>query len=259
MHLRTLGRFLCVLLLLAPLGSALADADGGAPSIDVEGRWRWEVPGAVDAGAVSAPRREDYWLEFLPDGKLTFKADCNAGSGSWALKGTALAVTPQATTLMACPPGSLDTTFLQHVQGTSRVSFDGPNLVLRRISGAGEVRFSRVHVSGTLTRAPWVLVVVEAKGVDMPVDAEYRVEFRPGGTLRWKGPCQEGAGSWSMSAQRLTVHAAAFGTPSCAQTAGTPDFAHLLNQTARYRLEGNQLILESPPQSLRLRPAGKPL
>lgn len=132
------------LALLQAAGGARAAQDAGASAeTGLEGmRWLWKGLGAQDAGA---PPLESYWLEFLPHGQLAIQADCNRATGKWTLEAAAtLHLTPLATTLMACPPGSLDSRFLALLQKTThfrrhgrtlRLVLDGPVAALDFTAG----------------------------------------------------------------------------------------------------------------------------
>lgn len=254
----TLGPLLLGLLLSVP-GTARAAEDAGVRAT-LEGRFGWESFTTDDGFRLAPPSTQEYWLEFHEDGHLEYQSDCNKGTGKWTQKGPVLSLSLVATTHLACPKGSLDGRFVQLMQGTSVAVVDGRTLSLRLAGAAGTVRMGRVSVALALTRAAWTLVAVDVKSTSTPIEAEaYRLEFRPGGVLRWKSPCEEGAGSWSLNTPRLTIHAGAFGAPTCTPPAGSPEFARLLNQTARFRLEAATLWLEGTPSELRFRPAAQPL
>lgn len=50
-----------------------------------------------------------YTFSFLPDGRVTARIDCNRGNGTWATAEPGkISFGPMASTVMLCPPGSLD-------------------------------------------------------------------------------------------------------------------------------------------------------
>src|SRR5262245_44432881 len=54
--------------------------------------------------AIAEPAR--YTLQFLPDGRLLARLDCNQGSGGYTASDGVLTLTPMAATLKLCPPDS---------------------------------------------------------------------------------------------------------------------------------------------------------
>ena len=62
----------------------------------------------------------NYTLEFQTAETVLVKADCNTGSGSYKVEGSSITFGPMAMTRMMCPPGSLDTKFLQGL-GAARI------------------------------------------------------------------------------------------------------------------------------------------
>jgi para-nitrobenzyl esterase len=48
-----------------------------------------------------------YTLDFMADGSLSARIDCNRGRGTWRSTGPGLELGPLALTRAACPPGSL--------------------------------------------------------------------------------------------------------------------------------------------------------
>jgi heat shock protein HslJ len=122
--------------------NVLADAGAVSP---LEGtRWRWVRFTGPDGKQLVPPRSSNYWIELLPAGQLAFLADCNRGHGRWAPTGKALQLEPLATTLMACPPGSLDSRFLQLLSQAASYELRGGDLVLALQGGAGIVHLAPI-------------------------------------------------------------------------------------------------------------------
>lgn len=123
------SRLLALALLLPPLAVA---QDGGttAPSGLLGVRWRWVHFTAPGVAPVVPAHPEAYWLEFLPDGALAISADCNRASGTWTAKDGQWTLKASASTLAACPEGSLDSRFLQLLSSVTRGSVRGQTLLL---------------------------------------------------------------------------------------------------------------------------------
>jgi len=103
--------------------------------------WTWQTS-THDDGAIVAPDAPDrYTVEFLPGGRVSVRADCNRGSGSYTLDGARIALSPIALTKMLCPPGSKDREFLKDVGAVTGVAYRDNDLVLTTGSAAGAMRF----------------------------------------------------------------------------------------------------------------------
>jgi para-nitrobenzyl esterase len=104
--------------------------------------WTWQGTQMRDSTRFTPDSPERYTLEFQPGGKLIVRADCNRGSASYLLDGSALSFGPIALTRAMCPPGSKDADFLRGVQAVSGHLLHGGELELTLKSGAGSMRFA---------------------------------------------------------------------------------------------------------------------
>ncbi len=115
---------------LVPLMARARDAGTPGPAGLTGARWGWVHFRAKGAADLVPAHPENYWVEFLPDGALAISADCNRATGTWTAKGAQLTLKVLASTLAACPEGSLDSRFLQLLAGVSRGSVHGQTLLL---------------------------------------------------------------------------------------------------------------------------------
>src|SRR4051812_24807313 len=83
----------------------------------------WQLTFLSSAGAVGDPGR--YTAQFLPDGTVSVKADCTWVGGSWNGGNSALDVTINTSTLVGCPPDSLEQPFVQALQDATGYALDG--------------------------------------------------------------------------------------------------------------------------------------
>lgn len=88
-----------------------------------------------------------YTLEFLPEGDLVARIDCNRGRGDYTAMDGALTVTQLATTRMACPPGSRDTVFLRLLLAATGYEFDLDDAL--RLRGDQGVLYLRLAADAT--------------------------------------------------------------------------------------------------------------
>jgi heat shock protein HslJ len=98
----------------------------------------WQLTYLSSAGAIGDPGR--YTAQFLPDGTVSIKADCNWVGGFWNAGNGALDVTVSTSTLAGCPPDSLEQPFVQALQEATGYAVDGVSLVIT--GPAGDMQFS---------------------------------------------------------------------------------------------------------------------
>ncbi len=130
-------RLLGLLAMVALAGVAAATEDAGttaAPGL-VGVHWRWVHFTPPAAAPVVPQHPERYWVEFRGDGGLAFQADCNRGAGTWTHQGAELKLQALSTTLAACPPGSLDSRFIQLLGAVRRASVLGRTALFRLPDG----------------------------------------------------------------------------------------------------------------------------
>lgn len=111
-------------------------------SADLSGEvWQWLGTTGGTAKAVTPKFPEKYTLAFLLDGKVTLRADCNRGGGTYQIDGAKLTIDAATLTRKACPQGSLGNRFVHDLNAVaSRTMTDG-NLVLTLKAGAGDMKF----------------------------------------------------------------------------------------------------------------------
>ncbi len=105
--------------------------------------WEW-VSTTTPVEEVKVDNPDRYTLRLGGDGRLALKADCNRGTGGYAISGDrALTVKPIALTRAMCPPGSLSDRFAKDVgRATSYFVRDG-DLYLELPVDSGTLRFRR--------------------------------------------------------------------------------------------------------------------
>jgi heat shock protein HslJ len=129
-----------------------APATGGAAQL-LDTTWQWAgllemgaagAAGAPDASAPAAvaPETGAYTLVFRPEGGLQIKADCNVGTGTYALDGPRLTLQRGAMTEAYCGEASLDGQFLTLLAGVTAYKIEDGWLVLSLGDGPDRMIFS---------------------------------------------------------------------------------------------------------------------
>jgi heat shock protein HslJ len=105
--------------------------------------WHWQ--GTVynnDTESVSTdPDR--FTLTLQPDGKVSIRADCNRGGGTYALDQKKISIIITHTTRAACPPGSLEQTYIRDLNDLAGWFFKEGDLYLDIKFGTGTMRFRK--------------------------------------------------------------------------------------------------------------------
>jgi heat shock protein HslJ len=107
------------------LAAAACGGDKGGDSAPLKGVvWEWQGSSySDDSDATPAdPRR--YTVEFVDDGSLAIKADCNRVRGSYTDDGSTLTIELGPSTKAACPPDSLDSEFLRDLAAASTYALE---------------------------------------------------------------------------------------------------------------------------------------
>lgn len=94
-----------------------------------------EFPGV---GPINEPGR--YTVQFLPDGQISARADCNWVGGFWTTADGALDITITQTTLVGCPPDSLEQPFVVNLD--EAVSYTLSGFLLTVTSPQGTMSFA---------------------------------------------------------------------------------------------------------------------
>ena len=119
----------------APTGSNLQRLTTGV--------WKWEQSADSSGPTLTSPNPANYTIQFNPDGTANLKADCNSASATYQADESNLAIAPGPMTLVACPPPTLGTEFMQQLGEVLAYSFDGNNLILWLKTEGGSMKFSQ--------------------------------------------------------------------------------------------------------------------
>lgn len=125
--IHALAGFLSLLGVIASLAPATPTAsESGLPPV------AWELVSLTGADGVPVdiddPTR--YTVQFLPDGQLTAKLDCNQGAAGYHAADGVLAIEQMASTLALCEPDSHGNTFQFVLQAATAYEIDPDGFLL---------------------------------------------------------------------------------------------------------------------------------
>ncbi len=164
----------------------------------------WELQSMDAQGSTVEPDDPSaYTVQFLPDGDMQVRADCNRGHGSYELDGQSLVIGPVALTRMGCPAGSHDAVFADTLSRATEWAFADDQLVLTTADGAESLTFAP-SLAGVVWQ--WQGFEGSDDSVVTPNDpASYTIEFQPDGTLLVRADCNRGNWGWSAEPPELTI------------------------------------------------------
>lgn len=103
--------------------------------------WQWEET-QTPVEKITSPAPDRYTLLLLPDGRANSRFDCNRGGGSYRIvEPGRISFGTMATTMMACPPGSLDRRFAKDLGQAGSYFVEGGKLYLELPADSGTMRF----------------------------------------------------------------------------------------------------------------------
>lgn len=103
--------------------------------------WDWHEFQDMNDSTLVLDDPQSYTLEFLPEGRLAIKADCNRGFGVYRTDGPAIELKVMGLTRALCPPGSHMDRFLRDIELSNSHVFRNGNLYLALPVDAGILEF----------------------------------------------------------------------------------------------------------------------
>jgi heat shock protein HslJ len=105
--------------------------------------WQW-VSLTVPLQQFNLDDPENYTLQFLSDGTLQIKADCNLAQGTYTIDGSSsISIQTGPMTMAACPPGSRSEEFVQHLGFAAIYFFEDGHLFIDLMADGGTMKFSQ--------------------------------------------------------------------------------------------------------------------
>jgi heat shock protein HslJ len=105
--------------------------------------WKLQQIQMSDDTLLVPDQPEHYTAEFLEDGTLLVRADCNRGRGQFSTTDDrSLEVSPIATTLAACPEGSIGNEFVQALSNSGTYFFQDGDLFIDLAFDSGTIQLS---------------------------------------------------------------------------------------------------------------------
>jgi heat shock protein HslJ len=117
----------------------VAAAEGGITGI--VWKWRQSLYNNDQRAAPDDPSR--YTIVFQPDGSLNIRVDCNRAGGKYSLQKSALTIEVTHSTRAACPPDSLEQTFLKNLNAAAIYFMRDGQLYIDLKYDSGTMKFAK--------------------------------------------------------------------------------------------------------------------
>lgn len=171
---------------------------------------RWQLKQMTSQKGVKTPDHpENYWIQFLPAGKLVLKADCNSGRGSYQIAGSSLTLSELVSTKAACPPGSLGESLLSSLRYVVSFVLHGEvedELILSMMADGGDLQFAPV-LPGVVWQ--WVSLEVDGEETERAKDpSAYTLTFNEDGSVAVRADCNRGNGTAKVDGDKVRITAA---------------------------------------------------
>ncbi len=105
--------------------------------------WKWQQTRYNNDSKATPQDPSRYTVAFRPDGALNIRADCNRAGGKYAIRTSALTVEVTHSTRAACPPDSLEQTFLRDLNSAAIYFMREGHLYIDLKYDTGTIKFAR--------------------------------------------------------------------------------------------------------------------
>jgi heat shock protein HslJ len=187
-----------------------------------------------------------YTIQFLPDGLLSARADCNQVGGTYEVDGDALILSEMRTTLVGCPEGSLGgdyTAWLESVVGFELAE----DALILSLEDGGTLRFEPMLLGVTWE---WHEFLGGDDTVITPANpGDYTIRFQEDGSVLVQADCNRGSGSYTADESTIDIEQIALTRMACPDDSLGNDFAANLEEVSSYVYAGGQLALALPVDS----------
>ncbi|MFH7241697.1 MAG: META domain-containing protein [Spirulina sp.] len=219
-----------------------------AETMTLTGRvWELQDIQFNDGKLLVAEPPENYTVEFMDDGSMAVRADCNRGRGSFTTETDGrITIDPIATTLAACPEGSLGNDFTQALSSAAIYFFQDDQLFIDLKFGSGTMRLSEA-ATPSLMGTVWKLQQIQYNDDTLIVPStpdNYTIEFMDGGSVVVQADCNQGRGSFTTTDNRLSIGELATTRMACPPGSSDAEFLRALDNASSFFFQDGQLIVE---------------
>lgn len=215
----------------------------------------WVSNDFLPTGSMATPEQgaialgSEYWVQFLPDGGFSFRADCNGGFGSYELDGSNVTLGPLGTTLMLCPEGGEGDAFIAALSSVTGWSIDqsGASDVLMLTTEDGTDLTFRASITGVVWQ--WSETQMMDGTVIAPNNPEnFYLSFADDGAVVGQIDCNRAFGSYTTDGSQITMMLATT-RMFCGDDSQDTTYALHLAQVTSFVIRHGKLALAMPMDS----------
>ena len=211
--------------------------------------WKWTGSLFNDDTRTTPADPNNYLLEFLPQGAVAIKADCNRVGGTYTTNGNQLTITPGPSTMAACPPGSLGDEYVKQLSNISSYFAKDGNLILEFKFDSGSMAFAPSAPTG-LSGTAWTVVNYNNGNqavVTLIAGSEISLKFGADGQVSGNAGCNQYGGGYQVQGANLKIGPLVNTSMACTSPEGVMDqeakYLAALQNSATYVIEGNTLTI----------------
>ena len=234
-------------------------AAGGEGMTGLKGAvWMWEKTQFNDDTTVTVADPNRYLVEFLANGSVAIKADCNQVGGHYTVDGKSLTIQLGPSTLAACPPDSQDTEFLKELTEVTSYLFADGKLILELKLDTGGMTFAGSsptalagtswNVTGVNNGKQAVASVISGTNLTMA--------FGAGGQVSGSAGCNDYAGSYETNDDQIKIGPLATTRKMCGEPEGVMEqeanLLKALQNAAKFKVTGNKLEIRNADGALQV-------
>ena len=233
----------------SPVASPVVSAEAGEaipPFVWMSNDFK---PTSRESNQDGIPLGSEYWVQFLPDGGLNFRADCNGGFGSYEIDGSNLTLGPLGTTLLLCPEGGQGSEFMDALSSVTGWSIDqsGASDVLVLTTGDGTDLTFDASIVGVVWQ--WSETQMSNDTLITPNSpGTFQLSFSEDGSVAGMIDCNHAFGSYTTDGNQITMMLATTRI-YCGDDSQDEAYALDLSQVTSFVIRDGQLALALPMDS----------
>ncbi len=229
-----------------------------APATLTNTPWQWH---ALQAGANQTVIDDPapYTVVFRPNGTYAIRADCNTGTGTFTVNGSALNLAPGAITLAYCGEESKDQLFLASLMRATAYEIDDSGKLLLTLDEPGTTLLFAAEKSAPAVSAPFVNMTWRWLGrsgsetVQVPDPERYTLTFNATGTYDLRADCNTGGGTFTVDGAKLNISLPRLTRMYCGDDSLDNQFVPALELVTGYEMSAQDrlvLYLANPTERL---------
>lgn len=211
-------------------------------------RWELQRIERTEGTPVALKTPSRYFLQFLQNSQVRFRADCNVGSGQYRLSGDSMAFDGLITTLVACGSNSIGKDFpsvLNKVTGFTITTDANDELMLTTNDG------DTLHFLPALTGVVWQFTRFESgdgSSFDADDPSRYTIEFLDETSVLIRADCNRGKGSATVEGNSIDMQVATT-RMACGKDSIDTEYLRILEEASSWVIRQGKLAMALPYDS----------